>query len=57
LRRRSYICWRDVFCGDCAVTDVQWFAFVILPAAVVALAWGAVVLNEHVLARHDLDRK
>ncbi len=30
------------------MTDLQWFAAVILPALVVALGWGAMKLNERV---------
>ena len=35
------------------MNDLQILAFVVLPMAVVALARGAVVLNERAVASHD----
>ncbi len=39
------------------MNDLQIFAFLILPAAVVALAWGAVVLNERFGSPHHRARQ
>jgi hypothetical protein len=40
------------FAEPASMTELQIFAFVILPVVVVALGWGAVVLNEHFNSPH-----
>jgi hypothetical protein len=40
------------------MTDIQLFAFVVLPRIVAALGWGAVLLNErtgHRMGRHPAE--
>jgi hypothetical protein len=39
------------------MTDIQLFAFVILPIVVVALGWGAVFLNERFGGGSDRKRR
>ena len=51
-RRRTTSAGKTCSAEPASMTELQFFAFIILPVAVVALGWGAVVLNERFGSLH-----
>ena len=55
LRQRlPYISRGDEYSKDCTMNEYAILAFVITPALVIALGWGAVFLFEHYERRRQL---